>query len=93
MIYFVLDVEGRIAQTCLKVQDVFPLPNGTRVLTEWNSENQPTGNSASLLAEYLGDIASKFHNFPIMYTNWKKVPEDYKKAIYSTNVKVLVNCN
>ncbi|KAL2340134.1 hypothetical protein Fmac_008074 [Flemingia macrophylla] len=59
------DGEGRISQTRLKVQDVFAMTDSsTRILTQWNRNNQPVGDSSSLLAGFLGQVASNFGNFP-----------------------------
>ncbi|KAL2344307.1 hypothetical protein Fmac_005592 [Flemingia macrophylla] len=65
--------EGRISQTRLKVQDLFAMTNSpTRILTQWNRNNQPVGDSSSLLARFLGKVASNFGNFPVLYENWSQ---------------------
>lgn len=76
------------------MQDLFASSNDAKkVVTKWNSDWQPVGDSAGLLAGYLGEIARKFDDFPIMYDSWKEVPKTYKDLTYSTKIQVssLVN--
>ncbi|KAL2328073.1 hypothetical protein Fmac_021500 [Flemingia macrophylla] len=57
--------QGHISQTRLRVQDVFAMTDSpTKILTQWNRNNQPVGDSSSLLAGFLGQVASNFGNFP-----------------------------
>ncbi|KAL2326250.1 hypothetical protein Fmac_025308 [Flemingia macrophylla] len=67
----VSDEQGHISQTRLRVQDVIAMTDSpTRILTQWNRNNQPVGDSSSLLAGFLGQVASNFGNFPVLYENW-----------------------
>ncbi|KAJ1404078.1 putative transposase, Ptta/En/Spm, plant [Sesbania bispinosa] len=63
------------------------------VCTKWNVEGQPIGESVGLLAGFLGEIASNFNNFPIMYETWKKVPKDYKDNVYKETIKAKFDVN
>ncbi|KAL2327792.1 hypothetical protein Fmac_021219 [Flemingia macrophylla] len=82
------DGEGRISQTRLKVQDVFAMTESlTRILTQWNRHNQPVGESSSLLAGFLGQLASNFGNFLVLYENWLQVPEQYKNNVYVNTIQ------
>ncbi|KAL2324122.1 hypothetical protein Fmac_023180 [Flemingia macrophylla] len=57
--------QGHISETRLRVQDVFAMTDSpTKILTQWNRNNQPVGDSSSLLAGFLGQVASNFGNFP-----------------------------
>ncbi|XP_029126234.1 uncharacterized protein LOC114915544 [Cajanus cajan] len=67
----VIDGEGHISQTRLRMQDVFAMTDSpTKILTQWNRHNQPVGDSSSLLVGFLGQVASNFGNFPVLYENW-----------------------
>ncbi|KAL2330077.1 hypothetical protein Fmac_017658 [Flemingia macrophylla] len=78
----------------LKVQDVFAMTDSsTRILTQWNRNNQPVGDSSSLLAGFLGQVASNFGNFPVLYENWSQVPEQYKNNVYLNTIQDIANKN
>ena len=66
------------------MQDALVLPRGKRVVIG----GQPVGESGGLLGGFLGHIASNFNNFPIIYKNWHKVPNDYKENVYTQTIKV-----
>ncbi|KAL2318191.1 hypothetical protein Fmac_032067 [Flemingia macrophylla] len=79
-------------QTRLKVQDVFAMTDSsTRILTQWNRNNQPVGDSSSLLAGFLGQVASNFGNFPVLYENWSQVPEQYKNNVYLNTIQETIH--
>ncbi|KAL2343759.1 hypothetical protein Fmac_005044 [Flemingia macrophylla] len=61
--------------------------SSTRILTQWNRNNQPVGDSSSLLAGFLGQVASNFGNFPVLYENWSQVPEQYKNNVYLITIQ------
>nr|XP_027193547.1 uncharacterized protein LOC113788222 [Cicer arietinum] len=85
----VINEAGHISKTHLRVSDVLEAPpNVSRIITRWNSNGQPIGSTAGLLDGFLGEIARKFKDFPIMYDNWKLVPstrknENFKDKIHS----------
>ncbi|XP_029127963.1 uncharacterized protein LOC109801744 [Cajanus cajan] len=84
----VIDGEGHISQTRLRVQDVFAMTDSpTKILTQWNRHNQPVGDSSSLLAGFLGQVASNFGNFPILYEKWTQVPEEYKNNVFVNTIQ------
>ncbi|KAL2325879.1 hypothetical protein Fmac_024937 [Flemingia macrophylla] len=86
--------QGHISQTRLRVQDVFAMTDSpTRILTQWNRNNQPVGDSSSLLAGFLGQVASNFGNFPVLYENWTQVPEQYKNNVYVNTIQDIANKN
>ncbi|KAL2347362.1 hypothetical protein Fmac_001362 [Flemingia macrophylla] len=89
-----VDEQGHISQTRLRVQDVFVMTDSpTRILTQWNRNNQPVGDSSSLLAGFLGQVASNFGNFPVLYENWTQVPEQYKNNVYVNTIQLSVEEN
>ncbi|KAL2319502.1 hypothetical protein Fmac_028471 [Flemingia macrophylla] len=80
--------QGHISQTRLRVQDVFAMTDSpTRILTQWKRNNQPVGDSSSLLAGFLGQVASNFGNFPVLYENWTQVPEQLKNNVYVNTIQ------
>ncbi|KAJ1394587.1 putative transposase, Ptta/En/Spm, plant [Sesbania bispinosa] len=84
---------GVVRQTCLRVQHVFAARDATKVCTKRNAEGQPIEEFAGLLPGFLGEIASNFYNFPIMYETWKKVPRDYKNTVYKETIKAKFDVN
>ncbi|KAL2340242.1 hypothetical protein Fmac_008182 [Flemingia macrophylla] len=63
--------EGHISKTRLRVQDVFAMPDSpTKILAQWNRNNQPVGDSSSLLPGFLSQVALNFGNFRVLYENW-----------------------
>ncbi|KAK7275868.1 hypothetical protein RIF29_16994 [Crotalaria pallida] len=47
----VIDDEGVVREQHLKVKELFAMNDGRRVITEWNRENQPIGESGGLLGD------------------------------------------
>lgn len=84
-----LDEEGVVKETNLRVQDMFVLPMGKKVVLEWNNRNQPVGESAGLLGGFLGSIASNFEYFPIGFEKWPKIPKTYKEHVWTNTIKVV----
>ncbi|PIN22871.1 hypothetical protein CDL12_04411 [Handroanthus impetiginosus] len=62
------DVNGQITKARLRVNDVFVLLGGKKIILEWNELGQPIRESGGLLGQFLGHVASEFNNFPISYT-------------------------
>ncbi|KAJ1391181.1 hypothetical protein SESBI_36877 [Sesbania bispinosa] len=89
----VVDADNVVRHTRLRVQDVFATRDSSKVCTKWNAEGQPVGESAGLLGGYLGEVASNFNNFPIMYESWKKVPGDDKNNVYNQTIKAKFDVN
>ncbi|NP_001312870.1 uncharacterized LOC107815048 [Nicotiana tabacum] len=83
----VIDEEGVVKETNLRVQDMFVLPMGKKVVLEWNNRNQPVGESAGLLGGFLGSIASNFEYFPIGFEKWPKIPKPYKEHVWTNTIK------
>ena len=86
-----LDGEGHVSQTRLRVQDVFAMTDSpTKIMIKWNRNNQPVGEASSLLVGFLGQLASNFGNFPILYEKWTQVPREYKDNVYLNTIQVLL---
>ncbi|PIN22607.1 hypothetical protein CDL12_04688 [Handroanthus impetiginosus] len=73
------DENGEITKARLKVNDVYVLLGGKKVVLEWNELGQPIRESGGLLGQFLGHIASEFTNFPMSYTKWSKIPSSNKE--------------
>ncbi|XP_057451890.1 uncharacterized protein LOC130743676 [Lotus japonicus] len=88
----VIDPDGHIIPSKLRAADVLSTRTPNRILTQWNSRSQPVGESGGLLGQALGLLASNFSHFPIVYENWKIVPDHYKDSVYATiKEKFVVN--
>lgn len=87
---YLLDAAGHISRRRLTVADVLEeSPNGTRIMTRWNDVPQSVGQSAKLLANYLGQLARQFKDFPIMVERWDAaILKEKKTQFYDSKVKV-----
>ncbi|WJX32344.1 Asparagine-rich protein (ARP protein) [Trifolium repens] len=84
----VIDEAGHISRTRLMVTDVFQdSSNVRRVITSWNETHQPVGASAGLLAGFLGELARKFREFPIIFESWKDISYKKKTEFYDQKIK------
>ncbi|KAK2349539.1 hypothetical protein QL285_046185 [Trifolium repens] len=84
----VIDEAGHISSTRLSVTDMFQNTSDVRrIITTWNSTHQPVGEAAGLLAGFLGEIARKFVEFPIIFENWKGISRDKKTEFYDQKIK------
>jgi hypothetical protein len=89
LLSYVLDEAGHISNTRLSVTDMFQNTSDVRrVITTWNPTHQPVGEAAGLLAGFLGEIARKFVEFPIIFENWKDISRDKKTEFYDQKIKV-----
>ncbi|PIN25556.1 hypothetical protein CDL12_01700 [Handroanthus impetiginosus] len=70
-----------------KVNDVYVLLGGKKVVLEWNELGQPVRESGGLLGQFLGHIASEFTNFPISYTKWSKIPASNKEHVWKNLIQ------
>jgi hypothetical protein len=85
----VLDEAGYISSTRLMVSDMFLVNYDVRrVITKWNTDRQLVGAAAGLLAGFLGELARKFQEFPIIFENWKNISNDKKTEFYDKKIKV-----
>ncbi|WJX45693.1 Asparagine-rich protein (ARP protein) [Trifolium repens] len=90
----VIDEAGHISSTRLSVTDMFQNTcDVRRVITTWNPNHQPVGEAAGLLAGFLGEIARKFVEFPIIFENWKDISRDKKTEFYDQKIKVSLQKN
>ena len=86
---YLLDVAGHISRRRLTVADLLEeSPNGTKIMTRWNDVPQPVGDSAKLLANYLGQLARQYTDFPIMFESWDAISNEKKTEFYVDKVKV-----
>ncbi|KAK2456767.1 hypothetical protein QL285_004559 [Trifolium repens] len=84
----VIDAAGHISRTRLMVPDLFQESSSARrVITSWNETHQPVGASAGLLAGFLGELARKFREFPIIFESWKDISYKKKTEFYDQKIK------
>ncbi|KAK2438286.1 hypothetical protein QL285_023087 [Trifolium repens] len=84
----VIDEAGHISSTRLMVSDMFLVNSDVkRVITKWNTDRQPVGAAAGLFAGFLGELARKFQEFPIIFENWKNISNDKKTEFYDKKIK------
>ncbi|PIN17928.1 hypothetical protein CDL12_09408 [Handroanthus impetiginosus] len=76
------DENGEITKARLKVNDMYVLLGGKKVVLEWNELGQPIRESGGLLGQFLGHIVSKFSNFPLSYTKWSKISASNKEHVW-----------
>ncbi|KAK2367399.1 hypothetical protein QL285_080687 [Trifolium repens] len=90
----VIDEAGHISSTRLMVSDMFLVNSDVRrVITKWNTDRQPVRAAAGLLAGFLGELARKFHEFPIIFENWKNISNDRKTEFYDKKIKLTLEEN
>ncbi|PIN26656.1 hypothetical protein CDL12_00589 [Handroanthus impetiginosus] len=81
------DANGQITKAHLRVNDVFVLLGGKKIILYWNELGQPIRESGGLLGQFLGHVASEFNNFPISYTKWSKVPASCKDHVWNNIIR------
>nr|XP_009764679.1 PREDICTED: uncharacterized protein LOC104216359 [Nicotiana sylvestris] len=67
----------------MKVQDVYNLENGSRVIIECDEFAQPIGKSANLLAGFLGQLAINPRYFPIGFESWESMPKPFVDGAFN----------
>ncbi|PIN12108.1 hypothetical protein CDL12_15287 [Handroanthus impetiginosus] len=72
-----INENGEITKARLKVNDMYVLLGGKKIVLERNELGQPVRESGGLLEQFLGHVASEFSNFPISYTKWSKIPDKF----------------
>lgn len=87
-ILFVLDEDEATKEARLKVQDVWSLPMGRKIIVTCNEFGQAIGDAGGLLGGFLGVLGSDYSKFPICYDSWRKVPNGYKEKVYDDIIKV-----
>ncbi|PIN12573.1 hypothetical protein CDL12_14809 [Handroanthus impetiginosus] len=81
------DENGEITKARLRVNDVFVLLEGKKIVLEWNELGQPIRESGGLLEQLLGHVASEFTNFPISYIKWSKIPTSCKNHVWNNIIQ------
>lgn len=72
----------------LTVHDVWALPQGSKVVVQFNDNHQAIGDSGGLLGVFLGTIGDNFRLFPISYRDWRSIPQQLKTNVFVNNVQV-----
>ncbi|CAH9137214.1 unnamed protein product [Cuscuta epithymum] len=79
--YWTVNVIGEdevITEEKLKSKDVWNL-QGKKVIIEFNRFQQGIGEGAGLIGVWLGELASDVKVIPMNFTDWRSVPQMYKK--------------
>ncbi|KAL0003102.1 hypothetical protein SO802_016883, partial [Lithocarpus litseifolius] len=81
---FTQDVQPavRVTRGLSKYLDIWDLPNEEEIELELNSDHQPVDDGARTFTGFLGTIARKPHMCPIIYLNWKDMPEENKEECW-----------
>ncbi|QCE11861.1 hypothetical protein DEO72_LG10g3099 [Vigna unguiculata] len=68
----------------VKVKDAHNLPNGLRVVVNYDDKYQPIGEASGLLAGVCGQLATNCILFPISFERWSSVPDTYKDKVWES---------
>ena len=72
----------------VKVRDAHNLPNGLKVVVNYDDKYQPIGEASDLLARACGQLASNHILFPISFERWSDMPDAYKDRVWESALKV-----
>lgn len=84
-----IDELGHTQSLKVKVKDVHNLPNGLRVVVNYDDRYQPIGEASGLLARVCGLVASNNVLFPISFESWSAMPDTYKDNAWERTLKVI----
>jgi hypothetical protein len=74
----------------LRGQDVFSLSPRQKILMEWSRDDQPVGEAAGLLGDYIGSVGTSFNKFPIDKSRWPDVSSKIKDEVYKDSIQVYI---
>ncbi|XP_057444289.1 uncharacterized protein LOC130736473 [Lotus japonicus] len=75
-----IDEEHNIIKTLkLRAKEIHDVPDGLRIIVDFDEHYRPVGNAAGLLASVCGIVATNSTLFPICYEKWPALPESYFK--------------
>jgi len=78
------DEDGVSKNLKVKVKDAHNLPNGLRVVVNYDDKYQPIGEASGLLAGVCGQLATNCILFPISFERWSSVPDTYKDKVWES---------
>ena len=68
----------------MKVRDAHNLPNGLRVVVNYDDNFQPIGEASGLLVGVCGQLATNHVLFPISFEKWSTLPDTYNCLLYTS---------
>ena len=82
------DSEGQEKISKVKVKEILNLPQGQKVVVNFNELHQAIGEEQGLLAGFCGTLASDCSIFPINFEKWPLMPESYFNHCFDDIIKV-----
>ncbi|XP_027941099.1 uncharacterized protein LOC114194890 [Vigna unguiculata] len=68
----------------VKVKDAHNLPNGLRVVVNYDDKYQPIGEASGFLAGVCGQLATNCILFPISFERWSSMTDTYKDKVWES---------
>jgi len=84
-----IDEHGVSQKLKVKVKDAHNLPNGLRVVVNYDDKYQPIGEASGLLVGVCGVLAINHILFPISFERWSTMPHTYKNHVWECTLKVI----
>ncbi|KAK6147875.1 hypothetical protein DH2020_018787 [Rehmannia glutinosa] len=82
----VMSEEGTMRKKKMKTIEVWSLPSDERIIVPLDEYDVPICDAAALLTGILAELAQLTSSFPINYTDWRHVPDQYKEDIFSKTI-------
>ncbi|KAK2388301.1 hypothetical protein QL285_061997 [Trifolium repens] len=60
---------------------------------EWSRDDQPVGEAAGLLGDYIGSVGTSFNKFPIDKSRWPDVSSKIKDEVYKDSIQTKFDVN
>jgi len=92
-VFVAKDPQGATKRIKLKIWDVVNLPNGERVIVQFDEQGAPYGEAQALRAGYCGILATNPQLFPINFERWNGktgMSKEYMDNCFPTDLKVLL---
>ena len=84
-----VDEDGVIKKLKVKVKDDHNLPNGLRVVVNYENKYQPIGEEFGLLPGVCGLLITNYMLLPISFERWSSMPNTYKNKVWESALKVI----
>ena len=83
-----IDSQGATKNSKVKVKEILNLPQGERVVVNFNEQQQAIGEEQGLLAGFCGTLATDCALFPINFEKWSDMPDSYFNTCFGDIIKV-----
>lgn len=74
----VLHEIGRRVRGCTRLDDVWNMPEGERIICEFNEQCQPIKAEGRLLTRFIGTVVRKPNLAPLDVKGWLQMPKEKK---------------